>query len=131
MDAQIEVTTTVTVPHKRIAGLLCCGFEGGSNYWCQIVDYIEPPTEPEETWNEDEIFPHIDYPLNGGAVICAADDDEELTDLRLDAEAIKRGLQLMALNAPRHWADFMAENEDATTGDVFLQMCLLGEIVYG
>lgn len=120
-----------TIPDSRIGDLLACGFESGANYWCQIIDYVEPPTEPVSTWDEDEIFPHVDYPLCGGAVICCAEDDEELTDLRLDREAIKRGLTLMAEKHPRHWGDFVAGNDDAITGDVFIQLCLLGELVYG
>jgi pimeloyl-ACP methyl ester carboxylesterase len=40
-------------------------------------------------------------------------------------------LHLMPQVAPEHWADFLTENEDAETGDVFVQLCLLGEVVYG
>jgi hypothetical protein len=29
-----------------------------------------------------------------------------------------------------HWRDLMAENDDATTADVFLQMSLFGDILY-
>jgi hypothetical protein len=37
----------------------------------------------------------------------------------------------MAREAPQHFADFLNENDDADTGDVFVQCCLLGEIRYG
>jgi hypothetical protein len=40
-------------------------------------------------------------------------------------------LALMAEKEPRHFGDFMGENDDATTSDVFLQLCLFGEVVYG
>jgi hypothetical protein len=30
-----------------------------------------------------------------------------------------------------HFGDMIGETGDATTGDVFLQCCLLGEVVYG
>jgi hypothetical protein len=33
--------------------------------------------------------------------------------------------------APRHFADVLNENDDAGTGDVFLQCCLFGEIIFG
>jgi hypothetical protein len=32
---------------------------------------------------------------------------------------------------PRHYADFKDGDEDASTGDVFLQCCIFGEVVYG
>jgi hypothetical protein len=44
--------------------------------------------------------------------------------------AIKSGLKVMAEKYPHHWQDFVSENDDAITGDVFLQCCLFGEIVY-
>ena len=47
----------------------------------------------------------------------------------LDRAKIAAGLALLA-DTP-HWVDFMDENEDGTTGDVFLQMCLFGEVVFG
>jgi hypothetical protein len=37
----------------------------------------------------------------------------------------------MADKYPRHIADILSENDDATTGDVFLQLCLFGDVVYG
>ena len=51
--------------------------------------------------------------------------------MTLDGDAVQRGLQTMAEKYPRHWGDFIRENEDAITGDVFIQCCLLGEVVYG
>jgi hypothetical protein len=49
----------------------------------------------------------------------------------LDRVAILEGLRIMAEKEPRHFADFMTENDDADTGDVFLQCCLYGEVIYG
>jgi hypothetical protein len=40
-------------------------------------------------------------------------------------------LRLMAEKEPRHFADFMQENDDAVTGDVFLQCVLLKAVIYG
>lgn len=127
----IEIKSTVKIEDRRVADLLCCAFEGGVDYWCTITDYIEPPLPAVSAWGEDEIYKHIDYPLSGGAVICRETETEGASDLRLDRAALERGLYLLANEAPRHWHDFVNENEDAATGDVFVQLCLLGEIVYG
>jgi hypothetical protein len=32
---------------------------------------------------------------------------------------------------PRHYADLVEENDDAITGDVFLQLAVFGELIYG
>ena len=38
---------------------------------------------------------------------------------------------LLFVETPRHLADFMSESDDASTGDVFLQLCIFGSVVYG
>jgi hypothetical protein len=42
-----------------------------------------------------------------------------------------KALALMAQHSPQHFADFLQENEDIYTADVFLQYVALGEVVYG
>ena len=49
----------------------------------------------------------------------------------LDRAALERGLALMSTEQPGHFADFVSGNEDAETGDVLLQLALLGEVVFG
>jgi hypothetical protein len=41
------------------------------------------------------------------------------------------GLHLLAEKYPKHFNDFVTENEDADTGDIYLQLCLFGEVVFG
>lgn len=126
----------VEIPAKDIAGLLCSGFEGGVGYWCRIMDFRTPKVV-RPMIDETEVFRHTDYPLlEGGAVICRLYDepgqsDQKYDKLVLDRAAIQRGLTLMAEKCPKHWADFIDENYDSNTGDVFIQLCLLGDVVYG
>jgi CBS domain-containing protein len=47
------------------------------------------------------------------------------------SDGIVVGLQTMADNYPNHWHDFINDNEDAATSDVFLQCCLYGEAIFG
>jgi hypothetical protein len=148
--------TDTTIPAERVLGLVTTAFEGGVGYWAVIVGYEAPPTPPEQ-WEhrsfeeslgqpkskEHPVFRHSEYPLNGGAVLVAEDEafcraggiQEYIAQggevWRLDAEAVERGLALMAKTQPRHWANFVEENEDADTGDVFMQLALLGEVIYG
>ena len=48
----------------------------------------------------------------------------------LNLVKIKKGLKVMANKYPKHFANFIAEDYDAITGDVFLQCCLFGEVIY-
>lgn len=131
MSDTIQVQITHEIPEGVIAGLLCSGFEGGVGYWCVIVDYVEPEA-PRSTGGDDKIFKHIDYPLlKGGAVVCSRTDVEDPKRLILNREAVERGLKLMAENHPRHFTDFIEGDSDSTTGDIFIQLCLLGKVVYG
>lgn len=136
----LSITVTQHVPLKRVSDLLCSAIEGGSNYWYTIEKFNKPPKLVFRT-DAKTIFRHLDYPLNeGGSLIIMSHGDGDHSDgdevngktrWTLDLPACQRGLQLMAEKYPSHFGDFIAENDDAITADVFLQCCLFGEIIYG
>lgn len=125
MLVEIEIT------NEQIAGLLITAFEGGSNYWCKI-DY-EKSVKPEVLWKfgYEEVYPRIQWPLSEGGRIFVTNIHGDSERGYLDLSSIKRGLNLMAQDHPRHFSDILKNNEDATTADVFLQCCVFGEVVYG
>jgi len=57
-------------------------------------------------------------------------DLEEVKNYTLNILKIKKGLTVMAKKESKHFADFISGNYDQTTGDVFLQCCLFGEVIY-
>jgi hypothetical protein len=122
------------VPLQRVADLLCSAMEsGGIAYWA-CVERTRKPRKPiaYTSPKDGAIYPLMDYPLcKGGAVILRDTEDEKRALLVLDFEAIQRGLALMPVRSPRHWADFVAEDSDANTADVFVQLCVFGEVIYG
>ena len=44
---------------------------------------------------------------------------------------VRKGLELMRDQYPHHYADLVEEEDDAITGDVFLQLAVFGELIYG
>ena len=114
---------TTTINHERVANLLCSAFEGGSNYW--YCDLEEGHVPDGVTYK----FFHMELPLKGGSVLFK--DGHVCGLLVLDGPAIQRGLQVMAKESPSHLADVLTENDDSTTGDVFLQCCVFGKLIYG
>lgn len=130
----MKVIVEMEVTLDRISTLLCSAFEGGSNYWYMIAAQKKPTTFEFRSF-PDQIFPHIDYPLNeGGNLRIETLDKEEVNGQKswtLNLSSIEKGLKVFADKYPHHWADFLNENDDATTGDVFLQCCLFGEVVFG
>lgn len=133
-----HVAIKLEIPRSRISDLLCSALEGGSSYWCSI-DRKNKPKNLAFRSDEEHIYEHLDFPLNeGGSLTISVLKDSEGTltiedteSFTLNLESITNGLVIMATDCPRHFGDFMAETDDATTGDVFLQCCLFGEVIYG
>jgi hypothetical protein len=116
MDTNFSVKVVKKVPQERIEGLLVGAFEGGSNYW---IRWAKTVVESGKFY--EEAFGH-------GIRVKAQ--DEKHTRL-LNRIAMEKGLEIMAADYPKHLADFLDGNDDATTADVFLQCCLYGTLVYG
>ena len=111
---------------QRLSDLLCSAMEGGSNYWYMIEKYVYP----EGKTDDDFEFPHIELPFYGGSIKITADGEKKV--YTLNRKALDRGWQLMIKKAPQHYADAMSESKaDAITGDVYLQLCLFGKIIFG
>ena len=109
MKAQIEIDD------DKIKNLLISAFEGGANYW---IDFVEVARG------------YGIYEAPFGAYVKVHPHDEEKGYL-LTRKNMERGIQLMSEKYTHHFADLINENDDAITGDVFLQLCLFGELIYG
>lgn len=78
--------------------------------------------------------------LQGKGVVvydCYALDDAETEEEKAEARHeitiadVQKGLELMRDQYPRHYADLVEENDDLITGDVWLQLTVFGELIYG
>jgi len=115
----------------QIAELLCCAFEGGSNYWIDHIDYSEPSDISLEI-DGDEWPRYCIYPLRvDGAVKIYVDPDDDPPKRDLNIDSLRSGLRIMHEKYAQHFSDFLSGDSDATTGDVFLQCCIFDELVYG
>lgn len=125
----MKVRMTVDVAEERLQDLLCNALEGGSNYWYFIEKFNYPEGQTKESLGIE--FAHIELPFKGGSLTFTVPEDEDGKGYVLDLKAIEKGVRRMAKKYPKHFGDFMEENDDACTGDCFLQCCLFGEEVYG
>lgn len=133
----ISINAAVTVKTSDIIDLICTGAEGGmSNTWARSMDADLPEDADLSEIPEDM----RDYPryyaafVEGGAIVFDAEDIDHprgTKEVRLDKAAIEKALQAMATKCPGHFADFMDDNADAVTGDVFLQMAVYGDVIFG
>jgi hypothetical protein len=133
----IKIVTEVEVPINRVRDLLVCAFEGGSNYWAGVsYRKIREGLKPEDFLAGGSQQPTGGYyhwcqlmPTVEGCSVMVTD-QEENEQWELDLRHLVNGLHLLAARYPHHWTDFIQENEDANTGDIYLQVCLFGEERY-
>lgn len=124
--------------------LVVSALEGGSNYWYflteKATDILKEFIKDPRT---DPISITFWQAIQAGKSIPIHELSENKEDLdgdnspagellgHINLESIKKGEQLMA---DYHITDFMDaynENDDANTADIWFQLCVLGEIVYG
>lgn len=145
-----KLKLTLDIDDKRVHDLLVSALEGGSNYWYMIEDEIMPTsvTFKDPLWDSDrekdpDFVHQEEIPFCEGGALMITDaamyDDQSERILkkpfRLDRKAIEKGLQVMANlkegEGGHHFPNFLKGDDDSETGDVFLQCCVFGELVYG
>ena len=112
----------MSVDVEVIKNLFSCAIEGGSTYWCEKI-------RPLSTDDERE---YEDYMLDGFYLWEEESSDDKSRKKKVTKSKIEKALQIMATKYPKHFKDALDESRvDADTGDVFLQLCAFGKIVYG
>lgn len=113
----MKTTTNITIPFKwsRVVDLFISACEGGSNYWCKE---LTPRGRHKD---------HYEAMLGGFTLIELEDDKRH----EVTPEMIQTALEQFPITQPRAFADWVAENDDAETADIFLQLCVFGEPIYG
>lgn len=132
--AKHKFTVPVQLSYYRIACLLCSAWEGGSNYWVESKGAPYKVILPHPRRENSERLT-LSLPVK---VRVKESEDEGFKAgpwLTLNAAAIQRGLNVLGEGkedgAAKTLADILAEDDDANTGDCFLQFCLFGKLVYG
>ena len=129
MKDYIEVKAVVRIPNQKIQDLIITAVEGACRYWACF--------KFPENWKE-KYQSYEQIPLKDGNIEVFDVETDELLGY-LNSASIKVGLQLMAdckdlkgKQVPsRHFKNLATDNEDAETADVFMQLAVMGEIVFG
>lgn len=143
---------------QRIADLICAGLESGGYASFGTCGYDKPTGtvfESSPDLNDGKPFPHIDYPMSEGGCAWlfdrqAYEDDAtphaawvttkkipqkngggEFMAYRLDLDCLLHGMAAFIKKCPNAYADWIKENDDAITGNAFLECCVFGDVVYG
>lgn len=117
-----KISVPTPISEQTVKGLLCNAIEGGSNYWVSSLDRMGAISKAQAEYHHDVPF------VEGGWLEMI---DEDGKKHRIDRAALLKGLEIMAREMPHNFADVLNENDDAGTGDVFLQCATFGEVIYG
>jgi hypothetical protein len=121
-----SVKTNVTVSIEEIENLLCSACEGGSNYWYRVENKKLP-------LDKNRCVDYAKIARGKCTLLVSEYPQTESTKIsgRISKKSIARALQLMADKYPRHFGDIMQDNSDSETADVFFQLAVLGDLIYG
>lgn len=141
---QAKKKELVILTQKDVEYLVCSALEGGSNYWYDIgaksSDKIYKMTK------EMRGKPFVDRllaALNKGVHVNIFDVDEPVSEIINGKKVFRKKLgtltefswakaeKLMLQKYRQHLGSVLCNNNDATTGDVFFQLTVMGELVYG
>lgn len=122
---------SVDVPAQRVADLLTTAIEGGWSPWLRVVRPLDGLPIGHHWYSSGDSLQ-----IDGWGFTASYDGpgDEEGSGASVKtvvASDLSRALSLMAEKEPSQLAAFMSEDEDAVTGDVFMQLLLMGDVVYG
>lgn len=130
----------IEMPMERIVNCIVGFIENGYSPWANRFVHDDKPetiTAINETVGDKTIwYAREGFWEKGGSAMLTYDraTDDEGTfggSMSISMTDFERGLKAMAQHAPRHMADLVNENDDAVTHDVFMQMVVFGEIIYG
>jgi hypothetical protein len=111
------------ITYRKITDQIVAAIEGGSAYWMSKFWPKDPIQTSVVPWYDDE-------KIWAGNFNIEVTDDEG-TKHAFTPEKLKAGLQWLANNHLWRIEQIVKENGDAETGDVFIQACVVGDIVYG
>jgi hypothetical protein len=128
-----------------VRDLLSGAFEGGSNYWYRIESKKFPPgSNPKDFWEGGRMQPFqpdgsADYyhwsellpTFPGGQLVIREIAEGEGETYILDLAALKKAWILLKQKYPEIYKRVKLEDWDAGDADVFLQLALFGEVIFG
>lgn len=123
----IKYEATVTFTH--LESMFISAYEGGSNYWATAIEEVDEPTEKYIAVGLAPSERHFRHVWHGGTVNILIDEEDE--PVLMTKEKMVLGTQLMQSNQQKHFAEMINQSGDACTADVWFQLCLFGEVIYG
>jgi hypothetical protein len=138
--ADDRILLPVEIDYGKVANAIVGAIESGYSPWFSAFrassNDLSQSLRNEIKGSGDIWYAEASYWQRGGSADLAFDlpDGEEgemQGQIEFGKAEIQRGLAIMAAKYPRHLADLLSENDDATTHDVFMQCAILEDVIYG
>jgi hypothetical protein len=137
-DDRIKARESKKFGREGIINLFVDALEGGSNYWYSIRNI------PKDVRRGIPLSEAIgEYILNGGDIRFynaeGEDYDNDSMDVysdkdllgTVDMDSLLDAINKIKNDYPEVWESILDEQYDANDADIFLQLCVMGEVVYG
>ena len=113
--------------------ILVGALEGGSNYWYQLhtdefrKDLVGSNDEPLSTRIAMTLFTKPDFKMN----VYDVESEEDVALGVLTQESMLEAFQIIHTKWNWHFNNLVTDNHDAETSDVFFQVAIMKDIVFG
>lgn len=130
----INISATVAVPASRMADCVVGWFENG--YSEQLISFAVAKVVSKPGVEFDRpVYSDIRFWAAGGTYLIKSENPNsggpETLEKEIGLPELQAALRIMAQSYPRHFKDLVDENDDAITHDVFGQLVIYGEVIYG
>lgn len=126
------MTIKTNIPDSLITDMLVTAFEGGSNYWATLDNVDRTYFVKGESLAENvarSIIADKNYKLD---VYDVESDEDELELLgTMTYASIEKAFNIMANEYTDAFSNIIKEEYDADDSDIFFQLAVMGEIVFG
>jgi hypothetical protein len=142
-EEKLKARESRTFGKEDIINLFVDALEGGSNYWYKIRHLPEDVRYKAKEMGQPVSEAIGEYILNGGYIQFydaeeEYDDDdyqEKYSDKGLlgtvDMNSILEAITIIKKDYPEVWENILDEQYDANDADIFLQLCVMGDVVFG
>lgn len=126
-----KVKTEIELLESDVDSLLVSALEGGSRDWAMIEAKVDGKKDKANGCKYLS-----DYILKGSGLVISNGTEEDpkskdFVKTTVTRDMVQGCLHLMARDYPAEFATIKSDDCDAVIGDMFLQLCVLGKVIYG
>lgn len=142
-EERLKARESRTFGKEDVINLFVDALEGGSNYWYYIRHLPKEVSYKAKEMGQSVSEAIGEYILKGGYVqFYDAEeeyDDDNYTETHsengllgtVDMDSILEAITIIKRDYPDVWENILDEQYDANDADIFLQLCVMGDVVFG